>query len=145
MTDIVTYLFSKPETADWQTRFNSSYRKYYLKQLKNFHFEKYFVDDKGVHYFYIIRPAMSAEGKIRGVGGYFKLNNEGKIISFKEEFNTPVGSITDLRKKGNELFNWMVRKGNVNDYLKNPDFVEWPNKLTYYDTIRHEWVLREGL
>jgi hypothetical protein len=145
LTDIITYIYIKPQSADWKTRFEPKFRPYFINQLEKFQFEKYFISEKGVHYFFIIRPARSAQGSIRGVGGYFNLDNKGKIVSFKEIFNTPVAPIEELRIKGEELFKWMIMNGNVNDYLKNPDYVEWPNEWTYYDTIQHEWAIKPGI
>ncbi|MBA4057721.1 MAG: hypothetical protein C0490_23605, partial [Marivirga sp.] len=69
----------------------------------------------------------------------------GKIVSFEEVFNTPVASLTDLQKRGKELFIRMIKRGNVDDYLLHPDYIEWPNEGTYYDTIRHEWLAKPGV
>jgi hypothetical protein len=142
LTAIITYVYIHPQYATWETRFDQQYRKYYISQLPKFRFEKYFIDKNNTHYYYIIRPARSVQGNLRGVGGSFKLDANGKIISFKEIFNTPAGDLNELRTKGEELFNWMVKTGNVNDYVKNPDFIEWPNPQSYYDTIRHEWLIK---
>jgi hypothetical protein len=142
LTNIITYVYNRPQYSTWQTRFEPKYRQHYVKQLPKFRFEKYFIDESNTHYYYIIRPAVSAQGNLRGVGGWFKLNDQDQIISFQEVFNTPVGSLVELRTKGEELFNWMVKTGNVNDYLKNPDYIEWPNAMSYYDTIQHEWLIK---
>lgn len=145
LADIITYIYVKPKQATWQTRFEPRYRQYYVSQLKNFNIEKYTITDEGVHYFYLIRPARSATGTIRGVGGHFRLDAEGMIYSFEEVFNTPVGDRNELRIKGDELFRWMIRHGHVNEYLKNPDYIEWPSPQTYYDTLQHEWLIKPGM
>ena len=145
LVDIITYVYVRPQYADWKTRFEPKFRKYYVSQLDKFRFEKYFVDEHGVHYYYLIRPARSAQGNIRGVGGTFRLDETGKIIEFKEVFNTPVAALPDLQKRGDELFRRMVRHGNVDDYLRHPDYIEWPDAMTYYDTLQHEWLVKPGL
>jgi len=145
LTDMITYIYAMPQGAAWQTRFEPRFRNYYVNHLKDFRAEKYFISDSGLHYYYLIRPAHTAEGNMRGVGGSFKLTRDRKIIEFKEVFNTPTGDLNELRTKGDELFKWMIRTGNVNDYLKNPDFIEWPNKMTYYDTLQHQWLIQPGL
>lgn len=142
LTTIITYIYTQPQYATWETRFDSKYRKYYVSQLSKFRFEKYFITQSNTHYYYIIRPARSINGNLRGVGGSFKLDENGKIISFKEIFNTPVGDLNELREKGDELFKWMVKTGHVNEYVKNSDYIEWPNVQSYYDTIRHEWLIK---
>jgi hypothetical protein len=73
------------------------------------------------------------------------LNKEGRITSFEEVFNTPVASLDVLKKRGGELFSKMVRDGNVDEYLRHPDYVEWPNDMTYYDTVRNEWRIKPGV
>ncbi|MBX2968791.1 MAG: hypothetical protein KF803_05435 [Cyclobacteriaceae bacterium] len=145
LTDIITYIYVQPQQATWQSRFDQQFRKYYVSQLSKFNFEKYWVADDGWHYYYIIRPARSAQGTIRGVGGRLKLDENKSISEFEEIFNTPVGDLPELRTKGNELFKWMIKHGHINEYVNNPDFVEWPNEQTYYDTVRHEWLIRPGL
>lgn len=140
LTDIITYIYSPPSKATPQTRFNTRYRKYYVAQISKFKLEMYSVNKEGVHFYYIIRPARSAEGAIRGAGGLFRKDKNGKIKSFKEVFNTPVLALAELRQRGNEMFQWMVKYEHVNEYLKNPDYVEWPDKYTQYDTVRNEWI-----
>lgn len=145
LTDIITYVYVRPQHSDWKTRFESRFRKYYTSQLDKFTFDKYYIDANGTHYFYIIRPARSAQGNIRGVGGTFRIDQNGKIISFRELFNTPVATLPELQQRGKELFNRMIKYGHVNEYLKHPDYIEWPDKITYYDTIQHEWLIKPGI
>ena len=145
LADIITYIYVRPTYSEWHTRFNPQFRKYYVNQIEKFRFEKYFVDDKGIHYYYLIRPARSAEGSIRGVGGMFRLNEKGKIVSFREVFNTPIATLPELQQRGEELFNRMIKHGNVDDYLKHPDYIEWPDKITYYDTIQYQWLVKPGI
>lgn len=145
LADIITYVYNKPTYANWQTRFDPAYRKYYVNHIKDFQFQHYFIDESNTHYFYLIRPARGPQGNMRGVGGSFTKDKNGKIKSFKEIFNTPIITQEQLQRKGSELFKWMVIHGNVNDYLKNPDFIEWPDRMTYYDTIQHEWLVKPGM
>lgn len=146
LTDIITYIYAWPQSAKWNTRFDPRFRQHYVSQLGNFKFENYYHDtNTGIHYYYIIRPARSAQGNIRGVGGKFWRDKRNKIISFREEFNTPVATLDELQQRGKELFKRMIRTGNIDDYLKHPDYIEWPNELTYYDTVRYEWRIKPGL
>ena len=63
---------------------------------------------------------------------------------FKEIFNTPPADLNQLRERGYRLFREMIKKGNVDDYLHHPDFIEWPDERTYYDTLKHEWLAVPG-
>jgi hypothetical protein len=141
VTDIITFIYIPPLEATTETRFDLKYRKYYASKIQEFRLEKFFINKDGVHFYYVIRPARSAEGNIRGVGGYFKKDATGKIISFKEVFNTPVRTLPELQARGDEMFQALIRDGNVDGYLKNSDYVEWPNKYLQYDTIQYKWVL----
>jgi hypothetical protein len=145
IADIITYVYTKPTYATWQNRFEQKYRRYYVSSIKDFQLQPYFIDKNNTHYFYLIRPARGPNGNIRGVGGSFKMDNDGKISSFREIFNTPITTKEQLEVKGAELFNWMTTHGNVNDYLKNPDYIEWPNQMTYYDTVQHQWLVKPGM
>jgi hypothetical protein len=145
LTDIITYIYVRPTYSNTQTRFEPRFRKYYIDQLSKFRFEKYFIGDNGIHYYYLIRPARSPQGNQRGVGGTFKVDEHGKIYSFREIFNTPVATLPELQQRGEELFKRMIKQGNVDDYLKHPDYIEWPDKITYYDTIQYEWLVKPGI
>ncbi|MFN3841063.1 MAG: hypothetical protein ACK4RF_10195 [Cyclobacteriaceae bacterium] len=145
LTDIITYIYVRPTGAAWDTRFNAQFRKFYVNSLPKFKLEKLYRDQSGLYYFFLIRPARSAEGSLRGVGGKFKMDAQGRITSFEEVYNTPVGALTELRKKGSELFTHMTKHGNVDAYLLNDEYLEWPNAWTYYDTIRHEWLIKPGI
>src|SRR5688572_24663711 len=145
LADIITYVYNKPTYATWENRFESKYRRYYVSRIKDFQFQQYFIDENNTHYFYLIRPARGPQGNIRGVGGSFKIDNDGKISSFREVFNTPIATKERLEVRGAELFKWMTIHGNVNDYLKNPDYIEWPIQMTYYDTIQYEWLVKPGM
>ena len=142
LADMITYIYAMPQYASTETRFGKEFRAYYVENLKQFRFEKYYQAPEGIHYFYLIRPARSAEGSLRGVGGKFRLDANKKITSFEEIFNTPASDLKTLQERGERLFNEMIRKGNVDDYLRNPDYIEWPGKTTYYDTTTHEWKLK---
>jgi hypothetical protein len=145
LADIVTYIYILPKHATVETRFDNRFRSYYVESAKKFHFENYFIAEDSTHYFYLIRPARSSKGTNRGVGGKLRLDENKNIVEFKEVFNTPPAGIDVLQERGERLFKELVRKGNVNDYLHHPDYIEWPDKMTFYDTLTHQWVLRPGI
>ena len=142
---MITYIFQAPEGANWQTRFEEKYKPYYVSSLPKFTLERLYKSESGKYYFYMLRPARSSQGSQRGVGGSFYLNKDNRIYSFKEIFNTPVGSVEELQKKGDELFAWIINHNNVNDIMLNADLIEWPTQWSYYDTVRYEWVVKPGL
>ncbi|MBX2915428.1 MAG: hypothetical protein KF856_09195 [Cyclobacteriaceae bacterium] len=142
--EIITYIYQAPEGATSQTRFEKKFRPYYVSQLPKFNLEKLYKNEAGKYYFYMRRPARSSQGNLRDVGGSFYLDQSGRIHSFREIFNTPVGSIEELKLKGDILFDWIIKHDNVNEHMLNPDLIEWPTEWSYYDTVRYEWVSKPG-
>jgi hypothetical protein len=145
LLDIITYIYTTPPNATWQTRFNAENRKFYESNLQKFRFEKLFQDELGTYYFYIIRPARSAHGTLRGVGGKFTLSEKGKIEQFEELFNTPVATLDELQAMGNDLFKYLIINKSIDDFIGNEQYIEWPNGWTYYDTIQHQWLVKPGV
>jgi hypothetical protein len=145
LVDIITYIYTTPPGATWETRFNADNRNYYKSNLPKFKFEKLFQDENGTYYFYIIRPARSSHGTLRGVGGKFTLSENGKIEQFEELFNTPAADLNELRNKGNELFIYLIKNKNIDGFVANDQYIEWPNAWTYYDTIQHQWLVKPGM
>lgn len=145
LADMITFIYVRPSGAAWDTRFNAEFRKFYVRSLPKFRFEKLYRDEVGNYYYFIIRPARSVEGTMRGVGGKFRMDSKNHIVRFEEIFVTPVGDLAELRKKGTELFEHMVRTGNIEHYMLNDAYLEWPNAWSYYDTLRHEWLVKPGI
>ena len=145
VTDIITYIHNRPQYSNSQTRFESRFRKYYAGQVKDMRVEKFFITGDGTHYFYIIRPSNTTPFGFRGTGGMFKRDAAGKIKNFQEVFVTPGAAVADLKTRGEELFQEMVRSGNVDAYRKNPDYIEWPARWNYYDTLQYEWLSKPGI
>jgi hypothetical protein len=145
VADIITYVYNRPPYSNAQTKFEPKFRSYYVSSLKNMRVEKFFIAKDGTHYFYIIRPSSNTPLGLRGVGGMFKRDVAGKITRFKEVFVTPGSALPDLQTRGEELFREMVRTGNVDAYVKNPDYIEWPARWNYYDTLQHEWLSKPGV
>jgi hypothetical protein len=145
LADMITFVYTLPSNATPEARFDKKFRPYYVSQLRKFRFDKYHDAANGLGYFYLIRPARSAEGSLRGVGGKIRLDEHQKIISFEEIFNTPPSDLNTLRERGERLFKEMIKKGNVNDYLSHPDYIEWPDDKTFYDTVMHQWTSKPGV
>jgi hypothetical protein len=139
LADMITYIYKKPREANFQSRFDTEYRDHYVNQLPYFKPVFYTITVDGVHYYYVIRPARSINGNTRGVGGYFTKDSQGKITNFVELFNTPILPEHVLVTRGEKLFLEMVSTGEVKNYLKNPDYVEWPDDRLKYDRERNEW------
>jgi hypothetical protein len=139
LVNMVTYIGVKPRFADFQSRHNPQHRKFYTSQARNFRFQYYHVTPDSIHYYYLIRPARSTKGNLRGVGGRFRINQKLELVEFEEIFNTPVLPEVTLESRGRTLFVEMVDKGNVDRFLGNIEYVEWPDDRLKYDREKKEW------
>ncbi len=139
LVNIVTYIGKKPRLADYQTRHNAEHRNFYTQQAKQFRFQYYYVSADNVHYYYLIRPARSTRGNLRGAGGKFKMRGHLEIYDLEELFITPVLDEEELVTKGEALFREMVGSGNINKYINYKNYIEWPDERLKYDRARNEW------
>ncbi len=139
MVKIVTYIGKKPRLADYKTRHNPEHLNFYTQQSKLYSLIYYHISDDSTHYYYIIRPARSARGNTRGVGGRFRINDDLKYYDFEEMFNTPILYEQELMEIGKTLFREMLGSGNIDFYLDNKGYIEWPDERLRYDKTRNEW------
>lgn len=138
MVDIVTYIGRKPAHAESHTRFDTIHRAYYQSLAQQFEMVYYSIDD-GTHTFYLLRPARSLQGNKRGVLGSFRIDQNGRITSFREWVNTPVGTNEELLEKGKRLLTTFIKTQSLEEILSDSSLVEWPDGRLYYDTLRFEW------
>ncbi len=143
LTSIITYLFSAPTYVSMADRFKPEYRNYYSSIASKFSIEKYFIAEDGTHYFYVIRPAPNINER-RAVGGYFRMKDKYQLTDFREVFVTPILSAEEIKGRCSFLFDEMV-KGSVDQYLTMESYVQWPNPISYYDTLTYEWKLKPGM
>jgi hypothetical protein len=140
LASIITYIYDAPPYTSMKDRFKPEHRKYYIGLTSRFSFDQYYVSEKGLSYYYVLRPGPKV-GETRGVGGFFELTNNFQLKNFREIFVTPVMSESDAKTKGEFLFDKMV-KGEIDEYLKMKTFVQWPNPASKYDTVIYQWGLR---
>jgi hypothetical protein len=140
LTNMVTYIYRRPAVATNETRTNPEFREYYAKNASLFSFEYLFTDEDNTYYYYLIRPARSLEGNIRGVGGKFTLNPEDlSLTTFEETFNTYISSRDTLLKWGYELMKSMIADKAHEEMLIEDSRVEWPDNRLKYHLERREW------
>ncbi|MBI1766923.1 MAG: hypothetical protein HYR67_00950 [Bacteroidetes bacterium] len=142
LTSTVTYLFTAPPYTQMKDRFKDEHRAFYSNLTQKFSFLKYYIAEDGTHYFYIMRPSPRASEK-RGVGGYFKMDKNFKLKGFREVFVTPILPEADVKGRCSFLFDEMVNH-NIDKFFSMETYVQWPNKISYYDTITYEWKTIPG-
>lgn len=139
LVNLVTLVGVKPKATNWETRLLPEHRTYYINHAKQFSFDRYSVSPEGIHYFFMVRPARHPKGNQRGVGGKFRLTEDMQITELEELFNTPVMPNEEIISKGREIFEEMVSTGNIEKFLKNKDYIEWPDERLKYDKNKNEW------
>lgn len=139
LAGIVAHIFTPPLYVKKEDRLKPEHRQYYLSITGKFKISQYFVAKNGIHYFYVVRPAPGKDK--RGVGGHFRLGEDFTLSEFREEFVTPALPEEEVTGRCAFLFDEMV-KGDLQKYLTMESFVQWPNKISYYDTTACEWKLK---
>jgi hypothetical protein len=140
LTSIISHVFEAPPHTKMKDRFSSEHRAFYTTKTKFFTLEKLFKTEDGKVYFYITRPTPDPKNK-RGVGGYFKFGKNFIFSEFRELFVTSILPMEDVKGRCGFLFDEMI-KGNIKQYEKMTSFIQWPNEVSYYDTITYEWKLK---
>ena len=64
---------------------------------------------------------------------------------FEEVVNTPHFSEELVVERGTFLFQELIKKGNLDEYLSMKHYVEWPDKYLKYDIKKNTWVSSLGL
>jgi hypothetical protein len=142
LANIITYVYKVPRGADPARKHDLEYRKLYVDQLPNFKFIKYFIDveDDSTHYFYLIRPARNTQGYKRGILGKYKIDNSLRLHDFEEIANTPMITEVEVVENGEYLWNDLMHFGNVDRYILNKKFIEFPDGRAVYDKVKNRWT-----
>jgi len=141
-TRIVTYLFEAPPYTSMKDRFEKKHWEFYSTKAALFQLNKLYINKEGKHFFYVLRPA-PYPNQNRGVGGYFFVDKNFKLKGFREVFVTPILPEADIKGRCAFLFDEMI-KNNIEKYYPMKSYIQWPNVVSYYDTLTYEWKLKPG-
>jgi len=140
LSGIVTYIFSAPAYTAMEDRFKPEHKNYYDSMSQRlFSLDRFYVSDNKRRYYLVIRPGNQQDQK-RAAGGYYDVSADKQINHFRETFVTPQLPDSVARARGRFLFDQMV-KGSLEPYLKMATYVQWPNRVSYYDSTTYEWKL----
>lgn len=139
MSKIVTYLFIAPPYTAMKDRFEPKHKEFYDFHSQKFTLDKLYVDSHKHHYYLVIRPGSGIDEK-RAVGGYFDVADDKQLRNFREAFVTPLLADSVAKERGRFLFDEMV-KGKLQSHLTMSSYVQWPNKISYYDSTTYEWKM----
>jgi hypothetical protein len=139
MANVITYIYKVPKGVRKENKFNAEYRQLYVKQIEQFKWVHYYVDDNHQHFFYLIRPARNVKGYKRGVAGSFRLNDNLELDDFREILNTPMQPEEEIIQKSDYLWQDLMYFKHVERYLHNREFIEFPGEGCQYDFEKKEW------
>jgi len=144
LSGIVTYVFSAPPYTAMKDRFKPEHKIFYdTVSTRLFSLDRLYVDDNGRHFYLIVRPGSHTKQK-RAAGGFFDLADDKSFKNFRETFVTPQGPDSAAQAKGRFLFDQMV-KGDLQRFLKMESYAQWPNPISYYDSVTYEWKMDVSL
>lgn len=141
---IIRYIGKAPENVNTTEIFDSKYDAHYLDIASRHRFDQYYIDDKGIHYFLISRPAPSLYEKRVAIGGKLKLKEQGELVEYEEVFRTWKMVPDTLKKRSLFLFDKMVKGESLDLYLtvnsKGVEYIEFPDEHNYYDKATRRWL-----
>ncbi|TVP45830.1 MAG: hypothetical protein EA341_14825 [Mongoliibacter sp.] len=141
MANIITHIYKVPRGADPKRKHDLEYRSLYVSQIPLFEFIHFHIEpEDSLHFFYLIRPARNERGYKRGVLGQFKVDENFKLLDFKEVAVTPMLPREEILEKGDYLWKDLMYYKHVDRYYLNKEFVEFPDERTRYDKTKHEWT-----
>jgi hypothetical protein len=143
--NLIRYIGRLPNKGSHQTKFDTSFNNYYTKLAEEHELKLYQRETKtGRSYFFITRLAPSLHEKYVGIGGWYKLDESGKIAEIEEVFRTWKMPMDELIKKAEFLFPLMLKQEDLSPYYttnSDKDFIiEFPDKETYYDKDQRRWI-----
>jgi hypothetical protein len=138
--ELVTIMGRRPNNVDKETSRSPEFLQYYI-DLSGKYDLLYLTGQNDTNFFYMIRPARNHAGNVnRAVGGYYLIVEDDSITDFTEVFNTTIMPVEELKLKGLELFESMVRNGDIDEYFQDRQLIEWPSSRSVYDKTINEWV-----
>lgn len=140
LTNLATYIYRKPADAQWNTKFESRFRPFYIENRVNFEIIYMIQNTDSSYYYYLLRDAQGKNMQTkRGVIGRMTLDANLAISNFEEIVNTPAASDDNLKKIGLLLMEEIIATGNLKKYLNDKTKVEYPDGQVFYSKEKFEW------
>lgn len=143
---LAPYNNKKPDEIDFPERFTKKVTPYYVEVVKvtQASIEYYYEADTAIFFFYKHKDVTSLFEHYRGLGGYFKMDDDKNITFLNLLYHTPRLTKEEMSQRGIELFKEMVTVGNVSKFLGNKKYIHTPNADFYYDTKTNRWDYTEN-
>jgi len=139
LANMITFIYKRPAVATQQTRTEPQFRSYYVESLSLFEYAYHGIGPDSAHYFYLIRPARSLEGTLRGVGGRFTTRGGTALVEFEEILNTRIGTREKLLEHGVRFMEEALSAGRADAMIEDREVTEWPDERLKYSKSLREW------
>jgi hypothetical protein len=139
LANMITFIFKRPPAATPQTRTEPVFRSYYVSNLSLFEYVFHGIGQDSAHYFYLIRPARSVEGTLRGVGGRFTIQGGTELVEFEEILNTHISTRDKLLEYGVRFMEEALVTGGAESMIADREVTEWPDDRLKYHREKREW------
>jgi hypothetical protein len=142
---LAPYVIKKPDELTYENRFAKSSIPHYKHILEHTEGEmRYFLQrDSANFFFFISRDRSSLYEHYRGLGGYYKINGDS-VTFLNLLYHTPRLTKEEMSERGKKLFDTMVSKGNVDEFIGNRKYIHTPNADFYYNTELNRWDYTEN-
>lgn len=146
MRAVTPFCIKKPDQISYADRTNPLHSSFYETVVKETgaSIDFFIENDTAKFFFYRYKDLSSLYEHYRGLGGYFRTNENDSVIFINLLYHTPQFTKEEMDKKGEVLFREMVRKGNVAKYIGNRKYVHTPNSDFYYNTKLNRWDYTEN-
>lgn len=141
LESIAPYVIKKPDNISYEERFlpeNLIFYKNYITKTES-KLLYYHQNDSVTFFFFLGKDLSSLFEHYRGLGGYCKRNENGKMNFVNLLYHTPRFTKEEVDQKGKELFLEMISKGNVDRFFGNKKYIHTPNQDFYYNTQLNKW------
>lgn len=141
LQELSPYVIKKPDHITYEQRFDKVNAPFYQNFIKltGSELRYYYPADTAIYFFFLHRDLTSLFEHYRGLGGYFREDDNGKIVFLNLLYHTPRFSKEEMAAKGQVLFEEMIQLGNVSQYVGNKNFIHTPNKDFYYNVKSNRW------
>jgi hypothetical protein len=143
---IAPYVVKKPDEFGYEDRFKKENQPFYTKfiQLTNGKISYYLENDTATLFFFEYKDLSSLYEHYRGLGGYYKKNDNGDIHFMNLLYHAPRLTRSEMDERGKLLFTEMAKRGNVDKFIGDKNYIDTPNADFFYNTKTNRWDYTEN-
>ena len=141
LMQVAPFVIKKPDHIQYEQRTRPENKPFYENfiQLTSASLKFYQRTDTAHFFFFEHRDLSSLYEHYRGLGGYFRCNEQDSLMFINLLYHTPRLRREEMNTRSHQLFEQMATKGNVKKYLGNRNYVDVPNDDFYYNTRQMRW------